>query len=94
MLKFIAAALLVALVAAKDGSDFNGPEYIGLSRQAKSDKIWAKVIENNTPGGWHLAGALVVDQAPVFDTAGDELECYWNGCRNKTIHAQGATTKI
>jgi hypothetical protein len=35
-----------------------------------------------------------VSQDPVFDTAGDELECYWNGCRNKTIHAQGNIAKI
>ena len=52
---------LAALAAAKDGSDFNGPDYIALSRKEKSDKIWNKVIENPKSGGWHLAGALVVD---------------------------------
>lgn len=35
-----------------------------------------------------------MDQAPVFDTPGDEIECSWTGCRNKTIHAQGAVSKI
>lgn len=87
MFKFGVAALLSALTVAKDGSDFNDATYIGLSASAKSDKIWAKVAESQKIGGWHFAGTLVVDQAPVFDTPGDELECYWNGCRNKTIHA-------
>lgn len=86
--------LFAALVAAKDGKDFNQPDYLALSRKDKSDKIWGKVTESTESGGWHLAGALIVDQAPVFDTTGDELACAWNGCRNKTIHAQGTTAKI
>ena len=94
MFRFAASALIAAFVAGKDGSDFNGPEYIALSRKAKSDKIWTKVIENSKPGSWHLTGALLVDQKPVFETKGDELECSWNGCRNKTIHAQGNVAKI
>jgi len=94
MFKFGLTLLFSALVAAKDGKDFNSAEYLASSRTAKSDKIWARVIEDTTSGGWHLAGALIVDQNPVFDTKGDELECYWNGCRNKTIHAQGVTGKI
>jgi hypothetical protein len=94
MFKFAALALLATFVASKNGSEFNDDKYIALSRKEKSDKIWAKVIEDSKPGSWHLAGALVVDQKPVFDTKGDELECYWNGCRNKTIHAQGNVAKI
>jgi len=54
MIKFGAAAFLAAVVAAADGKDFNAPDYIALSRKAKSDKIWAKVIENTTSGWWHL----------------------------------------
>ena len=87
MFKFGLSLLFSALVAAKDGSDFNTSEYLASSRTDKSDKIWARVIEDTKSGGWHLTGALIVDQKPVFDTKGDELECYWNGCRNKTIHA-------
>ena len=87
-------ASIATAVSAKDGSDFNGTDYIALTRQQKSDKIWGKITENSDSGSWHLAGALVVDQAPVFDTPGDELACYWNGCRNKTIHAQGNVGKI
>ena len=56
--------------------------------------IWSKVTENTKSGRWHLAGALIVDENPVFDTEGDELECYWNGCRNKTIHAIGSVAKV
>ena len=52
------------------------------------------MTENTKSGSWHLAGALVVSQDPVFDTPGDELECGWTGCRNKTIHAQGNVGKI
>jgi hypothetical protein len=61
MFKFVALAILATFAAATDGSEFNGPEYIALSRKAKSDKIWAKVIANSKPGSWHLAGALLVD---------------------------------
>ena len=36
----------------------------------------------------------MVKQNPVFDTPGDELECGFTGCRNKTIHAVGDVAKI
>ena len=52
------------------------------------------MIADTNPGSWHLAGALIVSEAPVFDTLGDELECGWTGCRNKTIHAQGVVGKV
>ena len=94
MIKFGISALFAALVAAKDGKEFNTKEYLSSSRQAKSDKIWGKVTENTKSGKWHLLGALTVGQGPVFDTVGDELHCNWTGCRNKTIHAQGVVGKI
>ena len=94
MFKTIAAALFAACAAAKDGSEFNGDAYIALSRHEKADKIWAKVTENTSSGKWHLAGVLFVGQNEVFDTPGDELACYWNGCRNKTIHAIGDVAKV
>ena len=94
MFKFGVAALLSALAVAKDGKDFNGPEYLRLSAQDKSDKIWARVAESDVSGTWHFAQTLIIDQAPVFDTSGDELECGWTGCRVKTIHAQGNVAKI
>lgn len=93
MFKSCLISATAALAAAKDGSDFNGSAYTSLSRKEKSDKIWAKVTENTTSGWWHLQGALIVDEDPVFDTPGDELVCGWTGCRNKSIHAQGSVAK-
>ena len=54
MFKFGLSLLFSALVAAKDGSDFNTAEYLASSRTDKSDKIWARVIEDTKSGGWHL----------------------------------------
>ena len=77
MFKIGLVPLLAAVVAAGagDGKEFMDDAYIKLSRKAKSDKIWAKIIEDSKPGDWHLKGALIVDQKPVFDTKGDEFEC-------------------
>ena len=94
MIKFGASALIAMTAAAKDGSEFNGDAYIAKSASDKSDQIWAKVTANTKSGDWHLAGALIVGQNEVFDTPGDELECGWTGCRNKTIHAVGNVGKF
>ena len=94
MIKTFAAALFAAMVAAKDGKDFKGDEYISLTRQAKSDKIWGKITENSEMGKWHFTETLFVGQNEVFDTAGDEFDCSWTGCRNKTIHSQGNVGKV
>ena len=94
MYKLAAVLLFAAFASAKDGKDFNTPEYLASSRQEKSDKIWAKVIENTESGKTHYAGALVVDEDVVFETVGDELECGFTGCRNKTIHPKGTVTKV
>ena len=94
MFKLTLSALVASIAAAKDGSEFNGTNYISQSRSAKSNQIWSKITANTKSGSWHLQGALIVDEAPVFDTPGDEMPCYWNGCRNKTIHAQGSVAKV
>lgn len=94
MFNKFAAALFTAGIAAKDGKDFKGTEYIALTRQEKSDKIWAKVTENSDSGSWHFLETLTVSQAPVFDTKGDEFDCGFTGCRNKTIHSVGNVGKI
>jgi len=54
MIKTLAAALFAAMVVAKDGSDFKGADYISLTRQGKSDKIWKKVTANSSMGKWHF----------------------------------------
>ena len=46
MYKFGLSLLLSALVAAKDGKNFNTPEYLASSRHEKSNKIWSKVTED------------------------------------------------
>ena len=55
--------------------------------------MWSKIIENVESGSTHFAGALLVGQDEVFDTTGDELECGFTGCRNKTIHPIGTVAK-
>ena len=55
MFKSFAAALFIAAVAAKDGKEFKGNDYIALTRQEKSEKIWGKVTESNHSGKWHFA---------------------------------------
>ena len=94
MFKTFAAALFAACAVAKDGKDFKGDEYIALSRQDKSDKIWAKITENSDEGSWHFAQTLFVGQDDVFDTKGDEFDCGLTGCRNKTIHSKGNVGKV
>ena len=89
-----ASAILAACTVAKDGKDFKGDEYISLTRQEKSDKLWTKITENNKSGDWHFAGTLVVGQNEVFDTKGDEFDCGFTGCRNKTIHSIGNVGKV
>ena len=100
MFKFGVVALLGATVFAKkkagesDGKTFQGTEYISLSAEEKSDQIWSYVTASDESGSWHFGGTLVVDENPVFDTPGDEFECTWSGCRNKTIHSIGNVCKI
>ena len=94
MFKLTIAALVAALTAAKDGSEFNGTSYIAQTGAQKSDQIWSKVTANTKSGWVYYQGALIVDENAVFDTPGDELACYWNGCRNKTIHPQGLVAKV
>ena len=94
MFKTFIAAVFAAAVAAKDGKEFKGDEYIAKSRQDKSDQIWAKVTENSKSGSWHFTQTLFVGQNEVFDTKGDEFDCGFTGCRNKTIHSQGNVGKI
>ena len=95
MFKFALAAALAAVTAARDkhGETYNGESYLSQTRQQKADMIWGAVGESTKPGKWHLQGMLIVDENTVFDTPGDELPCYWNGCRNKTIHAIGSVAK-
>ena len=57
--KFI-ISLLAATAFTKAGKDLKGDEYIGLSRQDKSEKIWEKVTANSKSGKWHFLETLTV----------------------------------
>ena len=90
----VSAAVFAACVVAKDGKEFKGDDYINLSRQDKSDKIWGKITADSKSGSWHFGGTLTVGQNEVFDTKGDEFDCGLFGCRNKTIHSKGNVGKV
>ena len=51
MFKFCITALLAVFAASKDSDEFSSPDYLALSKEDKSDKIWAKVTENTESGG-------------------------------------------
>ena len=94
MLKYCITTLLAVFTASRDSDEFSSNEYLALSKEEKSDRIWAKVIENTESGEWHFAQAPIVPQDPVFDSVGDQLECSFVRCRPKTIHSQGNVAKI
>jgi len=31
---------------------------------------------------------------PSFEAPGDDMPCYWDGCRNKDIHSVGVISKV
>ena len=76
------------------GTDFKGDDYIALTRQEKSDKMWNKVTEDSESGEWHFAETLFIGQNEVFDTKGDEFDCGYFMCRHKTIHSVGNVGQI
>ena len=49
--------------------------------------------ENPKSGYWHFLQVLLVGQNEVFDVKGDEFDCNWVGCRNKTFHSIGLVAK-
>ena len=73
MFKFGITALLAVVAASKDGEEFNNSDYLALSKEEKSDKIWAKVTENAESGGWHFAQTLLVGQDPSLTRLGMSL---------------------
>ena len=93
----IAIGCLAAFATAKlnAADNLNDTSYITLSRQEKADQIWASVTADTDSMGYgHMAGALIVDENPPFDTPGDTMQHEWNGYRNKTIHCSGVVAKL
>ena len=65
----------------------HGREYIAKSAAEKQDAIWEQVIADDTMGSWlDLPVVFAEDMNDTFDSPGDDMPCYFWGCRQKTIH--------
>ena len=58
------------------------------------DKLWAAITAESKVGDWHLTNILFESMNPTFEAKGDEMPCYWNGCRYKAIHSVGTVAKV
>ena len=94
--KTLATALCLASVAqAAKWPDAHGDAYIALTAAQKLDQLWTQIKSDSSEGSWaHLPGVLIESMAPSFDAPGDDMPCYWNGCRNKDIHSVGVISKV
>ena len=76
-------------------NDFNGEAYIALSRQEKLDKLWDKVIEDDSSGTAHTLILPFTNFRGPLDTAGDEMYCRKPGkCNKKVVHPVGSVAKV
>lgn len=86
---------LATAVAAKKWPEAHGDDYIAKSAAEKEDFLWEQITSDASSGSWlHLPGVLIESMAPTFDTPGDDMPCYWDGCRNKDIHSVGVISKV
>ena len=74
--------------------EFGSDAYIKLSANEKMNKLWTEITKDRKIGQWHLTNILFESMEPTFDTKGDEMPCYWNGCRYKAIHSVGTIAKV
>ena len=75
--------------------DAHGPEYISKTASEKQDQLWEQVEADKTMGNWlRLPFVFEEGMAETFDSPGDDMPCYWWGCRQKTIHGVGVVHKI
>lgn len=58
------------------------------------DKIWDKVTEDTSSGGWTTVAVLFTDTKKTFDTPGDEFYCDGDKCRKRTLHNVGSVAKM
>jgi hypothetical protein len=74
--------------------EFAGTNYQYDSAKSKSDKIWSKVKENQTPYGWYtkvqLGGFFFESMSPSFDYVSDQIPLD----RQKLIHSVGSVGKV
>ena len=93
--KTLIAALCLASYTEAKYPDAHGDAYIALSASAKLDQLWTQITSDNKSGSWlHLPGVLIESMKPTFETPGDDMPCYWDGCRNKDIHSVGTVSKV
>ena len=86
---------LATAVAAKKWPEAHGDDYIAKSAADKSDFLWEQITSDSSSGSWlHLPGVLIESMKPTFETPGDDMPCYWDGCRNKDIHSVGTISKV
>ena len=86
---------LATAVAAGKYPDAHGDAYIAKSASDKLDQLWEQIVSDSSSGSWlHLPGVLIEGMAETFDSPGDDMPCYWDGCRNKDIHSVGVISKV
>ena len=92
MKSFAFATVFAAVSAYKPTT--NTPEWIAQSAADKHAGLWDLITADESTGEWHLPGVMLEGMNEVFDSAGDEFECGWTGCRNKCIHSLGNVSKV
>ena len=93
--KAINTLLLAATVSASKYPDAHGDDYIAKSASDKLDQLWEQIKADSSEGSWlNLAGVLIEGMGETFDTPGDDMPCYWWGCRSKDIHSVGVVSKV
>ena len=91
----LAGLLFASFVEAKKWPDAHGDDYIAKSASDKLDQLWTQITSDSSSGSWlHLPGVLIEGMKETFDTPGDDMPCYWDGCRNKDIHSVGVVSKV
>ena len=95
--KAINTLLLAAAASAHTGKapDAHGDAYIAKSASDKLDQLWEQIKADSSEGSWlNLPGVLIEGMGETFDSPGDDMPCYWWGCRTKDIHAVGVVSKV
>ena len=95
--KAINTLLLAATVSAHTGKapDAHGDAYIAKSASEKLDQLWEQIKADSSEGSWlNLPGVLIEGMGETFDSPGDDMPCYWWGCRTKDIHSVGVVSKV
>eukprot|EP00092_Neocalanus_flemingeri_P039229 GFUD01042706.1.p1 GENE.GFUD01042706.1~~GFUD01042706.1.p1 ORF type:complete len:321 (+),score=78.75 GFUD01042706.1:47-1009(+) len=89
------ALVLAGLVQASLAYDeVHSDEYLKLSAEEKSEKIFRNCLENTSPANWFstfkMLGLFWESMCPTLTTRGDEMP----GSRNKYIHTVGAVAQV